>query len=72
MSLAKRLTDERPTFKPRFVDWIETLSDEDHDALIAAAKDPAWSNAALARVVQAEGATAGKDAIREWRARVAS
>lgn len=70
MSLAARLTDERPTFKPRFVDWIETLNDEDHDALVAAAKDPAWTNAALARTIASEGFEVHKDTLKEWRARV--
>lgn len=68
MGLADRLEDERPReHKPRFHQVIENLKPDDRQALIAAAKDPAWSNAGLMEVLRREGIPVGKDALAKWR-----
>jgi hypothetical protein len=67
MSLAERLKTERPDYRPTFTEWFMKLAPADKAALEEAAKDPAWSNAALVRIIQDEGGVASKDTIAKWR-----
>lgn len=70
MALADRLANERPEHRPRFLQIIDELSPDDRAALIAAAKDPAWSNAALIDVLRREGIVVGKEGLTKWRRNV--
>jgi hypothetical protein len=70
MSLAERLTTSRPEYKPSMQQWIDSLTDEDAAALVAAGLDPAWTNPALVDVIAAEGFTIGTSAVAEWRKRL--
>jgi hypothetical protein len=67
MGLADRLASERPEHKPRFRQIIDALDPADAGALIAAAKDPAWSNAGLIAALRKEGIVVGKEAFKNWR-----
>lgn len=66
MSLAARLQAETPT-RTSFATWLISLTPEDRKALEDAGRNPAWSNAALARVIVEEGGAVGKDTIAKWR-----
>jgi hypothetical protein len=67
MSLAERLNAAKKPSKSAFEQWIDTLSEADQEALIAAAKDPELSNAAIVEAVRAEGYSAHRDTIARWR-----
>ena len=71
MSLSERLASGRPNLAPKFETWIAGLPEADRAALIDAAKDPAWTNIGLRRMIEAEGHNVGKEAFGKWRARVA-
>lgn len=71
MSLKDRLA-ERPVVKPRFEQQIEALPAEELKALMFAVNDPAWSNAALIRILADEGIHVGKDTFGPWRKRATS
>lgn len=68
MSLAQRLAAETPVLRVKFPEWIISLTPEDRAALEAAGLNPAWTNAAIARVIIDEGGPANKDTIAKWRA----
>lgn len=70
MSLKDRLA-KRPVVKPRFEQLIEALPEDDYAALLTAARDSAWSNAAIIRELNDEGIQVGKDAFGKWRSSVA-
>jgi len=70
MSLADKLEELKPMRRLRIEDYVDSLSPTDRAALIAAAADPAWSNAALHRLISDEGCGAGKDAFTKWRRHV--
>ena len=70
VGLAAKLEQARPAYKPKFEQYIDSLPAEDREALIAAANDPAWSSAALIRVLQDDGVAVGKDTFNTWRRRV--
>lgn len=67
MSLVERLNAARTPRKPRFEQWIDSLPDDEREALIAAATDPDLSNNAIAEAVRAEGCPVNKDTISVWR-----
>lgn len=66
MSLAARLQEARDKTKPKFEQWIDTLDDEDRDALYAAAED-GMSSSAITIAVRAAGGAVGKETIDAWR-----
>ena len=67
MSLAARLQEAKEKTKPKFEQWIDTLDDEDRDALFAAAADPHMSSSAITIAVRAAGGAVGKETIDVWR-----
>ena len=67
MSLAARLQEAKERTKPPFIQWVETLDDEDREALLAAAVDPAMSSSAITIAVRAAGGKVGKETIDGWR-----
>lgn len=67
MSLAERLNAAKKPLKPKFEQWIDTLSEADRKALIAAAVDPGLSNNAIVDAIRAEGYSANKDTVSAWR-----
>jgi len=71
MSLKERLS-VRPVVKPKFEQVIDGLPEEERVALLAAAADPAWSTAALIRVLSDEGIQVSKETLGPWRNRVRS
>lgn len=70
MSLADKLDALKPVYKPRFEQYVDSLPEKDKTALLAAANDPAWSTAALLRVLQDDGVSVGKEALGSWRRNV--
>jgi hypothetical protein len=66
LSLTEKLAAP-PKQQSKFEAWMETLSDEDSDALYAALNNQAWSTAALIRVIREEGFNVGKDTLQQWR-----
>ena len=66
MSLAAKLEAARPVVKPKFEQYVDSLPEADRAALIAAAKDPAWSVHALLRVLRDEGVAVGRDSLSTW------
>jgi hypothetical protein len=65
MSLAERLEAETP--KLSFPEWLISLEPKDRQALEEAARNPAWSTAALVRIIVEEGGPNSKDLIGKWR-----
>lgn len=45
--------------------WLETISQEERDAINTAIKDPNWTASALWRVLSGEGLTCGDSAFRK-------
>ena len=72
MSLASKLEALKPVHKPKFDQVVEAMPAVDRDALVAAAHDPAWSTAALLRVLHGEGVQVGKETLQAWRNKVTS
>ena len=71
MSLAEKLEAGKPAPKKSQLElYIEGLSDADRHALIAAARDKAWTTSALLRVLKSEGVAVGKDLLGVWRSSV--
>lgn len=66
MSLAARLQEAKEKTKPKFEQWIETLDDEDRDALFAAAKD-GLSSSAITIAIRAAGGAVSKETVDAWR-----
>ena len=69
MSLKERLA-VRPVMKPRFEQLVDELPEGERVALVAAAKDPAWSTAELIRALNAEGIKVSKETLGPWRKRL--
>jgi hypothetical protein len=69
VSLKDRLA-VAPNVKPKFEQLIDALPQDERAALIAAAKDPAWSTAELIRVLKDEGISVSKDTLGPWRKRL--
>jgi hypothetical protein len=69
VSLKDRLA-VAPNVKPKFEQVIDALPQDERDALIAAAKDRAWSTAELIRVLADEGIKVSKDTLGPWRNRL--
>ena len=67
MSLAAKLEAARPVLKTRIEQYVESLDETDRAALIGAANDRAWSNAALMRILSGEGVSVGKESFGAWR-----
>jgi hypothetical protein len=72
MSLASKLEAAKPVHKPKFDRVIEDMPEADRDALVAAAHDPAWSTAALLRVLKDEHVQVSKETLQAWRKRITS
>jgi|GEM_PF-5343407 len=70
MSLAERLESETPKLQQSFSEWLISLEPKDRQALEEAAKNPAWSTAALVRVIVDEGGPNSKGLIGDWRRNV--
>ena len=70
MSLKDRLA-VAPSTKSRFELAVEELPAAEREALIEAAREPAWSSAALIRALAEEGVVVGKDSFAKWRSSVA-
>ena len=70
MSLASKLEAAKPVHKPKFDQVVDDMSAEDRAAFLAAAKDPAWSTAALLRVLVDENVQVGKETLSAYRKRV--
>jgi hypothetical protein len=57
------------TKKTRLDLWLESLPDFDRNALLEAAADSRYTNAALMRVMKKHGYSPAKDTIGDWRER---
>ncbi|GLU88931.1 hypothetical protein [Agromyces sp. NBRC 114283] len=66
MSLAERLQEAREKTKPRFEQWIDTLDDEDREALFEAAAS-GMSSTAITIAIRAAGGSVSKETIDVWR-----
>lgn len=66
MSLAARLQEAKEKSKPKFEQWIDTLDDEDREALFDAAKSGV-SSSAITIAIRAAGGSVGKETIDVWR-----
>ena len=72
MSLASKLEALKPVHKPKFDQTVEDMPEGDRLAFLAAARDPAWSTAALLRVLVDEGVPVGKETLSAYRKRLTS
>ena len=70
MSLASKLEAAKPVHKPKFDQVVDDMAETDRAALIAALKDPAWSTAAILRVLTDEKVQVGKETLSAYRKRV--
>jgi alpha-D-ribose 1-methylphosphonate 5-triphosphate synthase subunit PhnL len=70
MSLAERLEALKPVHKLNLEEYIASLPDEDREALVDAAKNRAWTTAALLRILHDEDVSVGKESLSAWRRHV--
>jgi hypothetical protein len=66
MSLAARLQEAKEKTKPKFEQWIDTLDDEDRDALYDAVKSGV-SSYAITVAIRGAGGSVSKETIDVWR-----